>query len=174
MEFKLTERQSYDILKHLGNYRSLIEKINVEAYDILERYYARYSSVPKNYFFKPMNRAKFFYKICKGSGSIEVRDNNGVKDVFSYNFAEIDKDYLFNKFGIGVEPIAHMIIDEALESRYGKYSVEKVQKMYEMLMTYSNPPFTVDDELLQMYHTVKQANEERISLLANIGIKHEL
>ncbi len=175
MEFKLTERQSYEILKHLGNYRSIIEKVNAEAYDILERYYERYTSSPKNYWFKPMSKRKFLDKICKGSSNINTRTDFGWrKEIYSYNFAEINIEYL-RKFGIAVEPIANMIIDEALECpSISSSCVEDVDNMYNLLMTYSTPPFIADTELLNMFHEVKEFNEKRIQLLENIGIKYEL
>ncbi len=175
MEFKLTERQSYKILKHLGNYRSIIEMVNAEAYDILERYYEHYKSSPKNYWFKPMSKRKFLDKICKGSSNINTRNDFGWrKEIYSYNFAEINIEYL-RKFGIAVEPIANMIIDEALKcpSISSDY-VASVDNMYNLLMTYSTPPFIVDADLLNMFHAVKESNENRIQLLKNIGIKYEL
>lgn len=175
MEFKLTERQSYEILKHLGNYRSIIEKVNSEAYDILERYYERYSSVPKNYWFKPMTKNKFLEKMCKGYGSIHTRNEFGWrKEIYTFNDAEINIDYL-RKFGIPVEPVAHMIIDAALDApSIESDAVMKVDNMHELLMTYSTPPFIADVELLNMFHQVKESNEKRIEVLKNIGITYEL
>ncbi|AMM43673.1 hypothetical protein FDG95_gp108 [Pectobacterium phage vB_PcaM_CBB] len=175
MEFKLTERQSYEILKHLGNHRAIIEKVNAEAYDILERYYERYSSVPKNYWFKPMSKSKFLEKMCKGSGSIHTRNEFGWrKEIYTFNDAEINIEYL-RKFGIPVEPVAHIIIDAALDAPYlGSSEVTTVDNMYNLLMTYNTPPFVADVELLNMFHKVKESNEKRIEVLNNIGIKYEL
>lgn len=175
MEFKLTERQSYEILKHLGNYRSLIEKVHSEAFDILERYYERYSSVPKNYWFKPMSKKIFLEKMCKGSGRIHTRTEFGWrKEVYTFNYAEINIEYL-RKFGIVVEPIAHAVIDAALDAPYiSSNLVQHVDNMHDLLMTYSTPPFVVDTELLNMFNEVKESNEKHIEVLANIGVKYEL
>lgn len=175
MEFKLTERQSYEILKHFGNYREIIQKVNAEAYDILERYYKRYSSVPKNYWFKPMSKDKFFEKMCKGSGSIHTRNEFGwQKEIYTFNDAEINIEYL-RKFGIAVEPVAHIIIDAALDAPYLRSSeITKVDIIYNLLMTYSTPPFIVDNDILNLFHQVRDENEQRIALLEKIGIKYEL
>lgn len=175
MEFKLNERQSYEILKHLGNYRSIIDKVNEEAYDILMRYYTQYSSVPKNYWFKPMSQDKFLSKMCKGTGSIGVYVEHGwQKTVYSYNGAKIDIDYL-RKYGISVEPIAHTVIDAALEAPYiNSKTVRAVDEMYSMLMEYASPPFVVDDKLISMFKQVKESNEKRILVLSGIGINYEL
>lgn len=175
MEFKLSERQCYEILKHLGNYRSIIEKVNQEAYDILEQYYERYVSSPKNYWFKPMSKNKFFDKICKGSSSINTRIEFGWrKEIYSWNYAEINVEYL-RKFGIHVEPIANMIIDAALDTpSLHSDGIQQVDNMYYLLISYTTPPFIADTELLDMFHQVKKSNEKRIELLSNLGIKYEL
>lgn len=175
MEFKLTERQSFDILKHLGNFRPLIEKINEEAYDILDRYYEKYRSVPKNYWFKPMSQEKFFTKMCKGSTSIGAYKEFGWKKIiYSYNYAELNFDYL-RKFGIGVEPIAHQVVMIALDSPYvNSPYLDVVDNMYNLLIEYSSPPFVVDDKLIEMYKEVKASNEKIIQVLSSLGINYEL
>ena len=175
MEFKLSERQCYEILKHLGNYRSIVEAVHKEAYDILESYYEKYTSSPKNYWFKPMSKNKFLAKICKGSSNINTRIDFGWrKEIYSYNYAEIDIEYL-RKFGIAVEPIANMVIEAALECpSCSSVGIKEVDTLYDLLMTYTTPPFIADTELLTMFRQVKEVNEKRIEVLANLGIKYEL
>lgn len=175
MEFKLSERKSHELLNHFGNYASIIEKIHSEAYDILERYYEQYASVPKNYWFKPMSFSRFLTKICKGSGYICVSLNSGwQKSVYTYNHAELDVQYM-RKFGIVVEPIAHTVIDAAIEApTYFSKKVEDVNNIYELLMEYSTPPFIVDEKMLDLFHKIRESNNEHIAILATLGIKYEL
>lgn len=176
MEFKLTEEQSQDILKHFGSYREIIRLIHVEAYDVLDRYYRNYC---KNHtgFFKPMKRERFFDRISQGNTNIHASTNTvvaGNKYVYSYNKARLSiKKLMYLK--VHDEAIANQVVHAALDSPYifGD-KPNKVSKLYDNLVEYGSIPYVVDSEVLDLYRVVKKENLERIELLNLLGVSYEL